>query len=106
MGQEKWDAESKESTFSLHDLMPGQSVTFIIPVRPGAPPKQVGVICKIPELGSKSKFRSTLEYWWARIKIAMKIKPRHEPRDRIWCRDVLMVTESEPANRGASHSTL
>ena len=79
--------------------MPGQSVTFIIPVRPGAPPKQVGVICKIPELGSKSKFRSTLEYWWARIKIAMKIKPRHEPRDRIWCRDVLAVTESEPANR-------
>jgi hypothetical protein len=97
--KDKVDEESKGLIFSYHDLKPGQNVTFTIPIHPGAPAKQVGVICKIPETRAKNKFRDAVKAWSIRAKAALKIKTLHRPRGHVWCPDVLVLPDSESATR-------
>jgi hypothetical protein len=95
--KEKWDDESKGLKFSFHDLHPRQNATFLIPIQPNDPPKQVGLICKYPEIRFKNGFRRTVDSWIFQIKAMLKIE--QPPTDRVWCSDILVLPVSESSNR-------
>jgi hypothetical protein len=97
--KEKWDGEAKGWTFTHRDLSPGQSFTFITPVRPGAPPKQVGVLCEIPPDVESSRLKRMLEFWLARTRAALRIPHRQLPRGQVWCPTDIAPPAYDPAKR-------
>jgi hypothetical protein len=92
---------SRGAVFSFFVLKPGQSMTFLAPVKPGALPKQVAIAREVP---LPSAFRRNLIFRWLRIRAALRIQP---PRNDVlfraaykipsplngllWCEKVLVL---------------
>jgi hypothetical protein len=90
--QKKPEPECDGASFTYRELKPGQSFSFLAPVRPGAPPKQVGIGWLRPRrLLSYPTWRKW-RYWSLRIRGLLHLKtPPMSPWDEIWCDKVLTV---------------
>ena len=62
-------------------LSPGQSVQFWIRIEPGALPKRVGTVCRVPQ----SKLRRDLQGWLFRVKQRCRLKPYPPDQMKVWC---------------------
>jgi hypothetical protein len=90
--EEKPEPETGGAIFSYRDLKPGQDVTFLVPIKPGALPKQVAIACEIPIRPETSRIKRELRPWLMRSRGALRIQ---SPRDdRVWCKKVLVVPNS------------
>jgi hypothetical protein len=90
--EERVEPESVGAIFSPRDLKPGQGVTFLTPVKPGALPKRVGVACEFPVRPEPGRIKSEVKLWSMRIRGVLQME---SPRDdRVWCETVLLVPKS------------
>ena len=97
------EPELRKAVFSFRDLEPGQSMTFMVPVKPGALPKQVAIVRDSPV---RSKFRSTVRIWLLRIRAALGnrsarnallkavVGMKSPDDDLLWCEKVLVLPKS------------
>ena len=85
--QERWDASSANAMLRYEDLKPGGTVTCLIPVVPGAPAKQVSVMCSLPDPPPPGVIARCLRG----IKRALEIRERREDVDVFWCSEKLSL---------------
>jgi hypothetical protein len=75
-----------------YDLEPGESVPCSIPIEPGAPPKQAGILRDDPRVLPRSQPIQQLQICWLSIKSKLKIKTT--PPEQIWGRETLSLPKS------------
>jgi hypothetical protein len=99
--------EYRGAVVSYRELKPGQSVTFLASVKPGALPKQVAIVREDSNLPKMDSFAGRLMVWLLRIRTTLRIQPPHNdvlyravygiksPLDGlVWCEKVLVLPKS------------
>jgi len=92
---EQWDHSSTGMVFSYQDLKPGKSVTFAVPLQPGASPKRIGVVLEFPAAQDPGRIRVTLLSLWKDFR---RMLTGSTP-DSVWCSKVLLLPGTEKADR-------
>ena len=91
-GEKKPEPESSGAVFTYQELKPGQSVTFLAPVQPGAPPKQAGIGWLRPPRRLTNPTWREWRHWSLRIRGLLHLKtPPTSPWDEVWCDKVLTI---------------